>query len=117
MYLSDKDFDTAFNSPDHADLWRWMRELNVPGVDQLQSLCEQRTPHGIADLPYGMSAPVFRTRCGERGDKLSPQLFTPRFFALLPALRATGVVFRMVTGLRAPAGGFAMQEPGRQHTS
>ena len=104
LYLSYMDFDTAFNSLDHAGQWRWLRELNVPDVDLLQSLYEA---HYMADLPYGRSVPVFLTRRGKQGDKLSPQLFIRLFFALLLALRATGVGFQLVTGLRTPAWGFA----------
>ena len=58
----------------------------------------------MADLPYVRSAPVFLTRCGKQGDELSPQLL---FFALLLALRAAGVGFQLVAGLRSPARGFA----------
>ena len=32
------DFTNAFNSVDHAALWRWLRELNVPDIDLLQSI-------------------------------------------------------------------------------
>jgi hypothetical protein len=32
------DFANAFNSVDHAALWRWLRDLNVPDIDLLQSL-------------------------------------------------------------------------------
>jgi hypothetical protein len=32
------DFVNVFDSVDHAVLWRWLRELNVPDMDLLQSL-------------------------------------------------------------------------------
>jgi hypothetical protein len=32
------DFANAFNSIDHEALWRWLRELNIPDIDLLQSL-------------------------------------------------------------------------------
>ena len=105
LYLTYMDFDTAFNSPDHEGLWQWMRKLNIPDVDLLQSLYQEA--HYMADLPYGRSAPVFLTRGGKQGDKLSPQLFNLLFFALLLALRAAGVGFQLVTGMRSPARGFA----------
>ncbi len=34
------DFANAFNATDHAALWRWLRELNVPDIDLLQSRVE-----------------------------------------------------------------------------
>jgi hypothetical protein len=99
------DFESAFNSPDHEGLWRWLRELNVPDVDLLQAL--YKAAHYVADLPYGRSAPVFLTRGSKQGDKLSPLLFSLLFNALLHALKACGVGVRVVTGLRSPARGFA----------
>ena len=47
------------------------------------------------------------TRGQKQGDKLSPLLFSLIFNALLLALKATGIGHRTVTGLRAPARGFA----------
>ncbi len=32
------DFQNAFNSIDHEELWWWLKELNIPDVDLLQSL-------------------------------------------------------------------------------
>ena len=101
VFLTYMDFDTAFNSQDHEGLWQWMRKLNIPDVDLLQLLYQEG--HYIADLPYCRSDPVFRTRGGRQGDKLSQQLFNLLFFALLLALRPAGVGFQLVTGLRSPA--------------
>ena len=50
------DFENAFNSPDHAALWRWLQELNVPDIDLLQSLYSGA--YYQADLPYGRSAEI-----------------------------------------------------------
>ena len=105
LYLAFLDFDSAFNSPDHEGLWRWLRELNIPDVDLLQALYRQA--HYVADLPYGRSAPVYLTRGSKQGDKLSPLLFSLLFNALLLALKASGVGVRVVSGLRSPARGFA----------
>ncbi len=52
MYL---DFANAFNSVGHAALWRFLKELNVPDIDLLQSLYSGAFQ---ADLPYGRSAEV-----------------------------------------------------------
>ncbi len=30
------DFANAFNSVDHAALWKWLRELNAPDIDLFQ---------------------------------------------------------------------------------
>ncbi len=49
LYVSYLDFESAFNSPDHEGLWRWLRELNVPDVDLLQAL--YKAAHYVADLP------------------------------------------------------------------
>ena len=54
------DFENAFNSPDHAALWRWLKELNVPDIDLLQSLYSGA--YYQADLPYGRSAEIVRVR-------------------------------------------------------
>jgi hypothetical protein len=45
------DFVNAFNSVDHAALWLWLSELNVPDVDLLLSLYDQS--YYVADLLYG----------------------------------------------------------------
>jgi hypothetical protein len=45
------DFRNAFNSIDHEALWRWLKELNIPDVDLLQSLYSGA--YYMADLPYG----------------------------------------------------------------
>ena len=97
LYVSYLDFESAFNSPDHEGLGRWLRELNVPDVDLLQALYKEA--HYVADLPYGRSARVYLTRGSKQGDKLSPLLFSLLFNALLQALKACGVGFRVVTGL------------------
>jgi ribonuclease HI len=99
------DFANAFNSVDHAALWRWLRELNVPDIDLLQSLYSGA--YYQADLPYGRSAEVVLSRGQKQGDKSSPLLFDLIFNALLLALKATGVGHRTISGLRAPARGFA----------
>jgi hypothetical protein len=99
------DFANAFNSVDHAALWRWLRELNVPDIDLLQSLYSGA--YYQADLPYGRSAEVVLSRGQKQGDKSSPLLFGLFFNALLLALKATGVGHRTISGLRAPARGFA----------
>ncbi len=57
----------AFNSVDHAALWRWLRELNVPDIDLLQSLYSGA--YYQADLPYGRSADVVLSRGQKQGDK------------------------------------------------
>ena len=99
------DFANAFNSIDHEALWRWLRELNIPDIDLLQSLYSRASYQ--ADLPYGRSASVFLSRGKRQGDKLSPLLFSLVFNALLLALKAAGVGHRIITGLRTPARGFA----------
>ena len=105
LYCCYLDFRNAFNSIDHEALWRWLRKLNIPDIDLLQALYERACYE--ADLPYGRSAPIFLTRGQKQGDKLSPLLFNLIFNALLLALKATGIGHRTVTGLRAPAHGFA----------
>ncbi len=55
------DFASAFNSVDHAALWRWLLELNVLDIDLLQSLYSEA--YYQADMvdqrkPYGRSAEV-----------------------------------------------------------
>jgi hypothetical protein len=50
----------AFNSVDHAALWRWLKELNVPDIDLLQSLYSGA--YYKAGLPYGKSAEVALAR-------------------------------------------------------
>jgi hypothetical protein len=99
------DFANAFNSVDHEALWRWLRELNVPDIDLLQDLYSGA--YYQADLPYGRSAEVILSRGQKQGDKSSPLLFGLVFNALLLALKATGVGHRTISGLRAPARGFA----------
>ena len=88
LYVSYLDFESAFNSPDHEGLWRWLRELNVPDVDLLQALYKEANYHDVADLPYGRSARVYLTRGSKQGDKLSPLLFSLLFNALLQVLEA-----------------------------
>ena len=105
LYCCYLDFRNAFNSIDHEALWRWLRRLNVPDIDLLQALYERA--YYEADLPYGRSAPIYLTRVQKQGDKLSPLLFNLIFNALLLALKATGIGHRTITGLRAPAHGFA----------
>ena len=105
LYLCYLDFDNAFNSVDHEALWRWLRELNVPDLDLLQSLYDGA--HYVADLPYGRSAPIFLARGMKQGDKLSPLLFSLFFNALLLALKATGIGHNTITGLRTSSRGFA----------
>ena len=99
------DFANAFNSVDHAALWRWLKELNVPDIDLLQSLYSGA--YYNAGLPYGRSAEVALARGQKQGDKSSPLLFGLVFNALLLALKATGVGHRTMSGLRSPARGFA----------
>ena len=99
------DFANAFNSVDHAALWRWLKELNVPDIDLLQSLYSGA--YYQADLPYGRSAEVVLSRGQKQGDKSSPLLFGLVFNALLLALKASGVGHRTISGLRSPARGFA----------
>ena len=77
----------AFNSIDHEALWRWLKELNIPDVDLLQSLYSGA--YYTADLPYGRSAEVTLSRGQKQGDKSSPLLFGLVFNALLLALKAT----------------------------
>ena len=99
------DFINAFNSVDHAALWAWLRHINVPDVDLLQSIYEGA--HYVADLPYGRSASVLLTRGAKQGDKLSPLLFSLVFNSLLLALKKAGVGHRTVQGLRPSSRGFA----------
>ena len=89
------DFESAFNSPDHEGLWRYLKEINVPDMDLLQVLFKEA--HYVADLPHRRSAPVFLIRGSKQGNKLSPLLFSLLFNALLLALKACGV------GIRGPA--------------
>jgi hypothetical protein len=70
LYVSYLNFESAFYSPDHEGLWRWLQELNVPDADLLRAL--YKAAHYVANLPYGRSAPVFLTRGSKQGDKLSP---------------------------------------------
>ena len=105
LYCCYLDFENAFNSVDHAALWRWLRRLNIPDIDLLQALYDRA--HYEADLPYGRSARIHLMRGQKQGDKLSPLLFNLIFNSLILALRATGIGHRTVTGLRAPALGFA----------
>ena len=64
------DFENAFNSVDHEALWRWLKELNVPDIDLLQSLYSGA--YFQADLPYGRSAQVGLSLGKKQGDKSSP---------------------------------------------
>ena len=50
LYMIYIDFENAFNSVDHAAVWRWLAELNVPDTDLRRSLYEGA--HSEADLPY-----------------------------------------------------------------
>ena len=45
------DLRNAFNSIDHQALWQWLKELNIPDVDLLQSLYSGA--YYKADMPYG----------------------------------------------------------------
>jgi hypothetical protein len=105
LYCCYLDFANAFNSVDHQALWRWLKELNVPDIDLLQGLYS--AAYYTADLPYGRSAEVALTRGKKQGDISSPLLFGLIFNALLLALKAVGVGHRTISGLRAPARGFA----------
>ncbi len=82
-----------------------MKELNVPDIDLLQGLYSPA--YYTAHLPYGRSAEVALTRGKKQGDISSPLLFGLIFNALLLALKAVGVGHRTISGLRAPARGFA----------
>ena len=89
------------------------QRLNIPDIDLLQALYDRA--HYEADLPYGRSACIHLMRGQKQGDKLSPllfnlifnSLFNLIFNSLILALRATCIGHRTVTGLRAPARGFA----------
>ena len=105
LYVLYLDFENAFNSVDHAAVWRWLTELNVPDVELLRSLYQGA--HYAADLPYGRSQPVYLTRGTKQGDILSPLLFNLIFNLLLFGLRQSGVGVRTIRGLRAPGRGFA----------
>ncbi len=52
-------------------------------------------------------AELVLSRRQKQGDKSSPQLFGLFFDALLIAQKATGLGHRTISGLRAPARGFA----------
>ena len=82
------DFANKFNSIDHQALWWWLKELNIPDIELLQSL--YLGAYYLADLPYGRSAAVNLSRGQKQGDKSSPLLFGLVFNALLLALKATG---------------------------
>jgi hypothetical protein len=99
------DFANAFNSVDHEALLRWLEELNIPDIDLLRSLYSGA--YYQADLPNGRSAKVVLSRGQKQGNKSSPLLFRLIFNALLLALKAAGIGHRTVSGLRAPARGFA----------
>ena len=68
-------------------------------------------PHDVLqalyERAYYEADPIYLTRGQKQGDKLSPLLFNLIFNALLLALKATGIGHRIVTGVRAPAHGFA----------
>ena len=55
LYMIYIDFENAFNSVDHAAVWRWLAELIVPDIVLLRSL--YKGAHYEADLPYGRSNP------------------------------------------------------------
>jgi hypothetical protein len=69
LYCCYLDFPNAFNSVDHAVLWRWLQELNVPDIDLLQSLYSGA--YHQVDLPYGRSAEVVLLHGQKQGDKSS----------------------------------------------
>ncbi len=82
------DFANAFNSTDHAALlWRWLREMNVPDIDLLQSLYSGA--YYQADLPYGRSAEVVLSR-GQKQETSRPPCCLAHFLApySLPSRRA-----------------------------
>ena len=105
VYIAYLDFAHAFNSVDIEALWAWLRHLNVPDVDLLQSLYEGA--HYVADLPYGRSATITLDRGTKQGDKLSPLLFSLVFNALLLALKKSGIGHRTIQGFRGSSRGFA----------
>ena len=99
------DFANAFNSVDHAALWKWLRTLGVPDVDLLEDI--YTNSYYSAETPHGTTAKIFLTRGTKQGDGLSPLLFSLIFNYLLHALAATGVGHKSTTGLRTPSRAFA----------
>jgi len=83
LYVTYLDVEWAFNSIDLEALrpWWWLEELNVPDVDLL--LLHYAGAYYEADLPYGLSSPIFLLRGNKQGDKPSPVLFGLIFNALL----------------------------------
>ncbi len=60
-----------------------------------------------AALPDGRWTKVTLSRVQKQGDTSSPLLFSLVFSALLLALKATGMRHHTISGLQAPATGFA----------
>ena len=99
------DFANAFNSVDHAALWKWLKTLGVPDVDLLEDI--YTNSYYQAETPHGTTARIFLTRGTKQGDGLSPLLFSLLFNFLLHGLDATGVGHKSATGLRTASRAFA----------
>ena len=71
------DFANAFNSVDHAALWKWLKTLGVPDVDLLEDI--YTNSYYQAETVHGTTARIFLTRGTKQGDGLSPLLFSLLF--------------------------------------
>ena len=99
------DFKNAFNSVDHAALWRYLTLIGVPDVDMLKDIYVGSRYK--AQTTYGATAEVLLTRGAKQGDTLSPLLFSLLFNPLLLALEAAGLGHETLTGLKTAVRAFA----------
>ena len=99
------DFKNAFNSVDHAALWRYLTLIGMPDVDMLQDI--YAGSRYKAQTTYGATAEVLLTRGAKQGDTLSPLLFSLLFNPLLLALVAAGLGHETLTGLKTAVRAFA----------
>ena len=99
------DFANAFNSVDHAALWKWLKTLGVPDVDLLEDI--YTNSYYQAETVHGTTARIFLTRGTKQGDGLSPLLFSLLFNFLLHGLETTGVGHKSAAGLCTATRAFA----------